>query len=155
MTATDTEVANESVDLLSQLIRNECVNDGTPESGFESRSADLLAQYLGDSGLDLVADLPGVRLGLPAHGHPFDDVPGRVDAIKRHHQERMDLLGAASVALGPASVQELSHELFPKKHWGVMAESATFAHLEHLVLEGRAERHRENGKLIYTVAPAS
>jgi hypothetical protein len=37
----------------------------------------------------------------------------------------------------------------------VMAESETFAHLEHLVLEGRAERHREQGKLIYTVAPAS
>ena len=53
MTPTDTEIANESVDLLSQLIRNECVNDGTPESGFESRSVDLLAQYLGDTGLDL------------------------------------------------------------------------------------------------------
>ncbi|HEY5076493.1 MAG TPA: M20/M25/M40 family metallo-hydrolase, partial [Acidimicrobiia bacterium] len=53
MTATDTELANESVDLLSQLIRNECVNDGTPESGHESRSVDLLAQYLGDTGLDL------------------------------------------------------------------------------------------------------
>ena len=65
----------------------------------------------------------------------------------------MDLLGAASAALGPASVQELSHELFPKKHWGVMAESETFAHLEHLALEGRAERHREDGRLIYTVDP--
>jgi acetylornithine deacetylase/succinyl-diaminopimelate desuccinylase-like protein len=53
MTATDTELANESADLLAQLIRNECVNDGTPESGHESRSADLLAQYLGDAGLDL------------------------------------------------------------------------------------------------------
>jgi acetylornithine deacetylase/succinyl-diaminopimelate desuccinylase-like protein len=53
MTATDAEIANESVDLLSQLIRNECVNDGTPESGFESRSVDLLAQYLGDTGLEL------------------------------------------------------------------------------------------------------
>ena len=115
--------------------------------------ADALRSYIAT--LDLVADLPGVRLGLPAHGHPFDDVPGRVDAIKRHHQERMDLLGAASAALGPASVQELSHELFPRKHWGVMAESETFAHLEHLVLEGRAERHREHGRLIYTVAPAS
>src|SRR5437763_10810371 len=53
MSATDTQLANESVDLLSQLIRNECVNDGTPESGFESRSVDLLAQYLGDSGIDV------------------------------------------------------------------------------------------------------
>ena len=53
MTATDAEIANESVDLLSHLIRNECVNDGTAESGHESRSVDLLAQYLGDTGLDL------------------------------------------------------------------------------------------------------
>ena len=125
----------------------------TPHISGVGNGADALRSYI--QTLDLVADLPGVRLGLPAHGHPFDDVPGRVEAIKRHHQERMDLLGVASAALGPASVQELSHELFPKKHWGVMAESETFAHLEHLVLEGRAERRREDGRLIYTVAPAS
>jgi acetylornithine deacetylase/succinyl-diaminopimelate desuccinylase-like protein len=53
MSAADTELANESADLLAQLIRNECVNDGTAESGHESRSADLLAQYLGDTGLEL------------------------------------------------------------------------------------------------------
>jgi hypothetical protein len=94
-----------------------------------------------------------VQLGLPAHGHPFADVPGRVEAIKRHHHERMELLREASVALGPATVQQLSHELFPRKHWGVMAESETFAHLEHMVLAGQADRHREHGNLIYTVAP--
>jgi hypothetical protein len=65
----------------------------------------------------------------------------------------MELLAAASVALGPATVQQLSHELFPRKHWGVMAESETFAHLEHLVLAGDAERRQEHGRLIYTVAP--
>ena len=53
MTLTDPDIAHESVDLLTHLIRNECVNDGTPESGFESRSTDVLAQYLGDTGLDL------------------------------------------------------------------------------------------------------
>ncbi|HTL85376.1 MAG TPA: M20/M25/M40 family metallo-hydrolase [Acidimicrobiia bacterium] len=53
MSATDVELANESVDLLAHLIRNQCVNDGTPESGFESRSTDVLAQYLGDSGLEI------------------------------------------------------------------------------------------------------
>ena len=53
MTATDTELGKETADLLAHLIRNQCVNDGTPESGFESRSADVLAQYLGDTGLDL------------------------------------------------------------------------------------------------------
>jgi glyoxylase-like metal-dependent hydrolase (beta-lactamase superfamily II) len=125
----------------------------TPHVSGVGNGADALRSYIAT--LDLVADLPGVRLGLPAHGHPFDDVPGRVEAIKRHHHERMELLAAASTALGPASVQALSRELFPRKHWGVMAESETFAHLEHLVVEGRAERHREDGRLIYTVAPAS
>jgi acetylornithine deacetylase/succinyl-diaminopimelate desuccinylase-like protein len=51
--ADDATLANESSDLLAHLIRNACVNDGTPESGFESRSTDVLAQYLGDTGLDL------------------------------------------------------------------------------------------------------
>ena len=53
--------ATEVTDLLQQLIRNTCVNDGTPESGQEARSVDLLAQYLGDTGLDLerYEPLPG------------------------------------------------------------------------------------------------
>ena len=53
MTLAPDKIADESADLLAHLIRNACVNDGTPESGFESRSADVLAQYLGDTGLDL------------------------------------------------------------------------------------------------------
>ena len=73
-----------------------------------------------------------MKLGLPAHGHPFTDVPGRVEAIKEHHFERMEKLRDASLAIGPADVVELSHEVFPERHWGVMAESETFAHLEHL-----------------------
>ena len=57
-------------------------------------------------------------------------------------------------ALGPATVQQLSHEIFPKKHWGVMAESETFAHLEHMVSVGMAERWEEGGILHYRVAEA-
>jgi len=48
-----TDVRDEVTDLLQHLIRNACVNDGTDESGFETRSVDVLAQYLGDTGLDL------------------------------------------------------------------------------------------------------
>ena len=58
------------------------------------QGADSLKSYLAT--LDLVAALDGVKLGLPAHGHPFDDVPGRVEAIKEHHQERMELIAEAS-----------------------------------------------------------
>ena len=53
MTSDDAAIAKESSDLLVHLIRNACVNDGTPESGFESRSTDVLAEYLGDTGLDI------------------------------------------------------------------------------------------------------
>ena len=44
--------AGEVVELLSQLIGNACVNDGTPESGHEHRSAAVLAAYLEGAGLD-------------------------------------------------------------------------------------------------------
>jgi hypothetical protein len=109
---------------------------------------DALKSYLRT--LDLVASLEGVRRALPAHGHPFDDVPGRVDAIKRHHEERMEQLRQASIALGPATVPQLCHEVFPERHWGHMAESETFAHLEHLVSEGGADRtRRPDGVLVY------
>jgi len=114
------------------------------------RRGDSLQSYLAT--LDLVADLEGVKLGLPAHGHPFADVPGRVEAIKRHHEERMHQLLEAGRGLGAATVVELSHEVFPRKHWGIMAESETFAHLEHLVHEGDAERWEDGGRLLYRMA---
>jgi glyoxylase-like metal-dependent hydrolase (beta-lactamase superfamily II) len=122
----------------------------TPHISGVGNGADALKSYI--QTLDLVAALDGVSLGLPAHGHPFDDVPGRVDAIKRHHEERMQMLLDASRQLGPATVQDLSHEIFPRKHWGVMAESETFAHLEHMVLVGSTERWREDGRLLYRAA---
>ena len=117
-----------------------------------SNQGDALSSYLAT--LDLVASLPDVRLGLPAHGHPFADVPGRVEAIKEHHFERMEKLRSTSVALGPASVVTLSRELFPERHWGVMAESETFAHLEHLHRAGAVERFDESGEFMYRAAAA-
>ena len=47
------ELTNQTVDLLQALIRNHCVNDGTPESGQEVRHADLLAPWVDGPGLDL------------------------------------------------------------------------------------------------------
>ena len=48
-----TELADSTIDLLQHLIRNECVNDGTAESGNELRSVDLLDSYLAGTGLDI------------------------------------------------------------------------------------------------------
>lgn len=124
----------------------------TPHISGLAEGFDTLDAYLAT--LDLVADLPGVRRALPAHGHPFDDVPGRVAAIKRHHDERMAKLRVATAALGPASVRTLSHELFPKRYWGNMAESETFAHLQHLVHQGEAERSVDDGRFVFRLTGA-
>lgn len=47
------ELTGQTVELLQTLIRNRCVNDGTGESGDETRNADVLRQFLGGSGLEL------------------------------------------------------------------------------------------------------
>ena len=51
----------EVTDLLQHLIRNRCVNDGTPASGNEIRNADTLASYLEGSGAEMrrYEPLPG------------------------------------------------------------------------------------------------
>jgi acetylornithine deacetylase/succinyl-diaminopimelate desuccinylase-like protein len=58
----------EVVELLQQLIRNQCVNDDRVESGHEIRSADVLETYLEGSGIDLQA---------------FDAAPGRRSLVGR------------------------------------------------------------------------
>ncbi|HEY5155205.1 MAG TPA: MBL fold metallo-hydrolase, partial [Acidimicrobiales bacterium] len=110
---------------------------------------DPLKAYL-DS-LDRVAAFEGVTTVLPAHGHPFHDLPGRVDAIKEHHAERLDLLRHASERRGWATVNQLMQDLFRERSWSHMAESETYAHLEHLRFLGDAERREEAGYLLYLV----
>ncbi len=47
------ELTGTTVELLQGLIRNECVNDGTPDSGGETRNAELLQTFLEGAGLDV------------------------------------------------------------------------------------------------------
>ena len=101
--------------------------------------------------LDRVAALDGVTTVLPAHGHPFTDLRARVEAIKEHHRERLDKLRETSRELGAATVEQYSQVLFRKERWGSMAESETYAHLEHLRLAGDAERSERDGLLVYEV----
>ncbi len=57
-----------TTELLQALIRNECVNDGTADSGNEVRNADLLQTYLEGAGLDVAR---------------FDSRPGRTSIVAR------------------------------------------------------------------------
>jgi acetylornithine deacetylase/succinyl-diaminopimelate desuccinylase-like protein len=47
------ERTGEVTELLQQLIRNACVNDGTPGSGHETRNADTLEAYLATPGVEM------------------------------------------------------------------------------------------------------
>ena len=59
---------SETVDLLRQLIRNGCVNDGSTDSGQEARNADVLESYL---------EGPGIAF------ERFEAVPGRPSLVGR------------------------------------------------------------------------
>jgi hypothetical protein len=94
-----------------------------------------------------------VKRALPAHGHPFDDLAGRCEAIKQHHYDRLDTVKRIGREIGPAKVEAYMQRLFKQRSWGEMAESETYAHLEHLLHRGEASSHRdEKGFLLYETA---
>ena len=62
------EATGPTTELLQSLIRNRCVNDGTPDSGEEVRNADLLQTYLEGAGLDC---------------QRYDSRPGRTSIVSR------------------------------------------------------------------------
>ncbi|HEV8298856.1 MAG TPA: MBL fold metallo-hydrolase [Acidimicrobiales bacterium] len=90
-----------------------------------------------------------VELVLPAHGHPFTDLAGRADQIIHHHEDRLDVLREAAADLPSGTVSDYMRRLFRERSWGDMAESETYAHLEHLRLLGEADISDRDGYLIY------
>ena len=121
----------------------------TPHISGISTSEDPLLSFF--YSLDRVGEISGIKKVLPAHGHPFDDLKKRTEEIKRHHYERLDKIRGISRDFGrPASVEEFSHQLFRPRSWGSMANSETYAHLEHLRHANEAESHRDKqGVLFY------
>ena len=69
------DTVGEVTELLQHLIRNECVNDGSPDSGHEDRSADLLTDYL---------EGPGIEL------ERYESLPGRTSLVGRIEGRRAD-----------------------------------------------------------------
>jgi acetylornithine deacetylase/succinyl-diaminopimelate desuccinylase-like protein len=61
-------LTRETVELLQTLIRNECVNDGTPGSGSEVRNADVLQTLIEGAGVEV---------------ERFEPTPGRVSIVGR------------------------------------------------------------------------
>jgi glyoxylase-like metal-dependent hydrolase (beta-lactamase superfamily II) len=125
----------------------------TPHISGMTASEDSLAEFV--AALQRVAALPGVTTVLPAHGLPFHDLGARVDDIIGHHVERLAQIERLAQELGDATVRQYSCRLFQERSWGPMAESETYAHLEHLRVEGRmAARAGEDGLLRFRPLPA-
>jgi len=84
-------------------------------------------------------ELEGLALALPAHGDPFTNVGRRADEIIEHHHERLDVIRAAADDMGSGRVADYMMRLFKERSWGGMAESETYAHLEHLRILGEVD----------------
>ncbi len=100
--------------------------------------------------LERMKELPDVRHVLPAHGHPFSDVTGRVDHIIGHHVERLETIQEAGDDIGSGTVEAFMQRLFKERSWGDMAASETYAHLEHLRIMGKANRNEIAGQAVYS-----
>lgn len=111
---------------------------------------DPLAEFF--ASLERMHHLGVVTQVLPAHGHPFTDLGGRADTIHQHHLDRLAAISKLLLTRGPETVTDLSHQLFKPASWGGLAESETYAHLEHLRLSGRASCEEIAGTLHYEAA---
>jgi glyoxylase-like metal-dependent hydrolase (beta-lactamase superfamily II) len=123
----------------------------TPHISGLGPTTDPLTSYF--ESLDRSAEMQGVTLVLPAHGLHFTDLAGRARAIRAHHEERLDILRDASDDLPHGTVPDYMRRLFKERAWGPMAESETFAHLEHLRRVGDVDvRRRDDDLLEYQFA---
>jgi acetylornithine deacetylase/succinyl-diaminopimelate desuccinylase-like protein len=94
------DLGGEVAELLQAMIRNACVNDGSPESGQERRNADVLRAMLEGSGLDMELHEP---------------LPGRTSLVARvEGRDRgaptLALLGHTDVV--PANAEDWRHDPF-------------------------------------------
>ena len=119
-------------------------------SGITTQEAPL-RDFLGS--LERMTTFDNVKVVLPAHGLEFGDLPGRSQEIIDHHHGRLHTLtNAAAMTDGnELTVPEYSQHLFKPPSWGVMADSETFAHLEHLRQAGKAETRSVDGQLRYRI----
>jgi glyoxylase-like metal-dependent hydrolase (beta-lactamase superfamily II) len=98
-----------------------------------------LARYLKS-----LAGMRGMNanLVLPGHGPIFHDLEGRIDELLLHHEERMEVMHREIKGRSKTPF-EVSGAVFRESltlYEQCFALAETLAHLDHLALEGRAER---------------
>ncbi|MGQ0655905.1 MAG: MBL fold metallo-hydrolase [Betaproteobacteria bacterium] len=119
--------------LLSTISTNVSVWSIDPEGDPLRLFLESLARY---------RDLPPDVLVLPSHGKPFRGAHQRVQALERHHAERLDELVDA-LKQGARSAGELLGVLFRRPldaHQTFFAMGEAIAHLHYLFYAGRVTR---------------
>ena len=109
-----------------------------------------LARYL--ESLENMRGL-GADLVLPGHGPVFHDLDGRIRELMFHHEERLETM-RREISDRPKTAFEVSRIVFRgtlTEHQRCFALAETLAHLDHLVLEGRAQRI-ENETVVFRAA---
>lgn len=119
----------------------------TPHISGMAPQADPLALFF--ESLGRMADQEGVSVALPAHGKPFTDLRGRSQHIIEHHGDRLQIIRDAAERVPDGTVNDYMRVLFRERSWGEMAESETYAHLEHLRELGEFARWTDNGLAHY------
>ncbi len=120
--------------------------------GFEH--GDSLGIYI--NSLDKIRTL-NARIALPSHRNVITDVNGRIDALKAHHEERLDevytILKKNPAPMSPRDVAAQMHwsvrqndfDAFPSpQKWFASAEA--MAHLVHLEVRGLISMTMINGE---------
>ncbi len=123
----------------------------TPHISGLTTAPDPLAQFF--QSLDRMKGFGRVQAVLPAHGLTFQNLGGRADEIVRHHEDRLQTLREAGERLGDGTVEEYMQQLFQPRSWGPLAESETYAHLEHLVARNEAVTLSDQPLLRYRIDP--
>ncbi len=101
--------------------------------------ADPLTDFL--ASFEPLLKLPEDVLVLPSHGRPFHGLHRRLDALRRHHEERLDEI--AALCATPRTAARIAEALFPPDldaHQMVFAVGEAIAHLNHLVRRGALTR---------------
>jgi len=142
--STQQRLTGQTVELLQAMIRNECVNDGSPESGHEVRTADVLQTFLEGSSATI---------------DRFEAAPGRTSLVARIEGSdptapKLCLMGHTDVV--PADASGWDHdpfggEIINDEVWGrgavdmlnlTSSMAVAFNHLAH-------SNFRPKGDLIY------
>lgn len=105
--------------------------------------ADPLGEYL--AAIHALAELPEQTLVLPSHGAPYLGLRARVDALKAHHEKRLNILRAAAVAR-PVSAADVIPRLFRREIKPTslpFALGEALAHLNRLWHSAEFKRFRD------------